>query len=113
MPTRTIPFILLLLAFSGCYPLSVSRTKWRIKTDKDMEAGKETFMSQESQHAQSAPNVIFIVCDDLGKYEVSAYGVDHISTPNIDRIGYEGVTFEQGGFTHTPLTTSLEKKTLP
>jgi hypothetical protein len=27
---------------------------------------------------------------------VSAYGADHISTPNIDQIGAEGVIFEEG-----------------
>ncbi|UKN00658.1 sulfatase-like hydrolase/transferase [Paracrocinitomix mangrovi] len=33
------------------------------------------------------------MADDLGKYEVSAYGAEHISTPNIDQIGEEGVLF--------------------
>jgi len=61
-----------------------------------MEAGKTAYLSSLESPTSDAPNVIMIVCDDLGKYEVSAYGVDHISTPNIDRIGKEGVVFEQG-----------------
>lgn len=96
MTARVLPIIIILLAFTGCYPLSVSRTKWRIKTDKDMEAGKEAFMANGEARSPDAPNVIFIVCDDLGKYEVSAYGVDHISTPNIDRLGASGVVFDHG-----------------
>ena len=60
-----------------------------------MMAGKLTYLEEEVPPSD-APNVIFIVCDDLGKYEVSAYGVDHIQTPSIDRIGAEGVVFQHG-----------------
>jgi len=37
-----------------------------------------------------------VLVDDLGKYEVSAYGAQHVSTPNIDRIGQEGIIFTEG-----------------
>jgi arylsulfatase A-like enzyme len=39
---------------------------------------------------------VILLVDDLGKYEVSAYGAEHIFTPNIDRLGQEGVIFEEG-----------------
>lgn len=39
------------------------------------------------------PNVIVIIADDLGYADISAFGVKRISTPNIDRIGNEGVKF--------------------
>lgn len=39
------------------------------------------------------PNVIVILADDLGYADISAYGVKRIATPNIDRIGAEGVKF--------------------
>lgn len=39
------------------------------------------------------PNVIVILADDLGYADISSYGVKRIATPNIDRIGAEGVTF--------------------
>ena len=39
------------------------------------------------------PNVIVIMADDLGWADISAYGVKRISTPNIDRIGDQGVKF--------------------
>ena len=42
------------------------------------------------------PNVIILLADDLGKYEVSAYGATHISTPHIDQLGQEGVIFTEG-----------------
>lgn len=42
------------------------------------------------------PNVIVIIADDLGYADISAYGIKRISTPNIDRIGNEGVKFTNG-----------------
>ena len=79
----------------GCYPLTTTRTKWRIKWDKDLLAGKETYTQATENPATDAPNIIVIVADDLGRYEVSAYdGVDHIQTPEIDKLGAEGVVFE-------------------
>ncbi|WP_352423262.1 sulfatase [Proteiniphilum sp.] len=39
------------------------------------------------------PNVIFILADDLGLVQTSAYGSGYYSTPNIDRLAGEGVRF--------------------
>lgn len=41
----------------------------------------------------NSPNIIIIMADDLGKSEVSAYGNSQVSTPHIDQIGKDGVTF--------------------
>jgi hypothetical protein len=74
----------------GC---SVTSMKWRIKWDKDKKEGKEVFFAAKAsgEHSQKPPNIIILLADDLGRYEVSAYdGVDHISTPNIDKIGADG-----------------------
>jgi len=40
------------------------------------------------------PNVLVILADDLGRGEYSAFGTKDIRTPNIDRLGREGMTFE-------------------
>ncbi len=95
-PTFFIPLAFLIFIY-GCYPVSVTRMKWRIKWDKETKKGKEAFFAehQSKNRDQKAPNIVILLADDLGKYEVSAYGEDHVLTPNIDRIGEEGVIFEE------------------
>ena len=90
-----IPIIVLLLI--GCYPISVHHSKWKIRWDKDKKEGKEQFFSQKLKSTKTKPpNIVILVCDDLGKYEVSAYGAEHIHTPHIDSLGKEGVIFQEG-----------------
>jgi arylsulfatase A-like enzyme len=40
------------------------------------------------------PNILVILCDDLGRGDYGAFGTRDIRTPNIDRIFREGMTFE-------------------
>ncbi|PRX53803.1 sulfatase [Flagellimonas meridianipacifica] len=39
------------------------------------------------------PNIIMIVADDLGWYDLGCYGNDFIETPNLDRLAFEGILF--------------------
>lgn len=39
------------------------------------------------------PNIILIVADDLGTYDLSCYGNEIIQTPNIDALAFEGIRF--------------------
>ena len=41
------------------------------------------------------PNIVFILADDLGYGDLSCYGQERLSTPNIDRIAKEGMRFTQ------------------
>ncbi|MEM7785496.1 MAG: arylsulfatase [Planctomycetota bacterium] len=45
---------------------------------------------------QEKPNIIVIMADDLGFGDVSCYGADSFSTPNIDRLASEGIRFTSG-----------------
>ena len=48
-----------------------------------------------AQAAERKPNIIHIVSDELGYYELSCLGNPHLRTPNIDRLATEGVRFTQ------------------
>ena len=43
----------------------------------------------------SRPNILFIMCDDMGYGDLACYGQPFISTPNIDRMAREGMRFTQ------------------
>ena len=45
--------------------------------------------------AQSKPNIIYIMCDDMGYGDLACYGQQYISTPNIDRLAAQGMRFTQ------------------
>ncbi len=86
----------LLILCSSCYPLATGSVKWRITWNKKLQKGKKQFLKQPvSKSKTDQPNIVVLLVDDLGKYEVSAYGAEHISTPNMDQLGKEGVVFEE------------------
>jgi len=79
-------------------------------------------------HSGGRPNILFIMGDDIGWFNISAYnmGVMGYRTPNIDRIGREGATFTdwygqqsctagRAAFItgQTPIRTGLTKVGLP
>ena len=48
------------------------------------------------QKSQQKPNILFILADDLGYHDLSCMGSEFYETPNIDRIGVEGMIFTRG-----------------
>lgn len=45
--------------------------------------------------AETKPNIVFILADDLGYGDLSCYGQEKFATPNIDRLASEGIKFTQ------------------
>lgn len=41
------------------------------------------------------PNVIYLLCDDMGYSDLEAYGQQMISTPNLNRLAQNGMSFTQ------------------
>ncbi len=51
--------------------------------------------------AADRPNIIYIMCDDLGYGDLGCYGQEVIKTPNIDRMAAEGLRFTDHYSGHT------------
>ncbi len=48
-----------------------------------------------AQQPASKPNIIFILADDLGYGDLGCYGQKQIRTPNLDKMGADGMRFTQ------------------
>ncbi|UMB62046.1 arylsulfatase [Lutibacter sp. A80] len=48
-----------------------------------------------AQESSKKPNIIYILADDLGYGDLSVYGQEKLSTPNIDALASEGLLFTQ------------------
>ena len=55
--------------------------------------------------ADTRPNIIFILADDLGYADLSCFGRRDYTTPNIDRIAHEGVRFLQS-YANSPVCSA-------
>ncbi|MEW4923861.1 sulfatase [Algibacter sp. 2305UL17-15] len=44
----------------------------------------------------SKPNIVLIVADDMGWFDLGCYGNDFIETPNLDKLASEGILFTDG-----------------
>ncbi|KAG4069324.1 hypothetical protein HA402_012177 [Bradysia odoriphaga] len=47
------------------------------------------------QKTTTTPNIVFILADDLGYGDLSAYGQQHFTTPHIDQLAKQGMRFTQ------------------
>ena len=52
-------------------------------------------LSANGQKKDSKPNIIFILCDDMGYADLGCYGQPFIRTPHIDAMASEGMRFTQ------------------
>ena len=55
------------------------------------------------------PNIIYLMCDDLGQEWISSYGADEIKTPNIDKLAETGLQFN-GIYSMPALSASETQK---
>lgn len=68
-----------------------------VPVDTVLQQGKSGYLSHPPTGTTlTGKNVILIVADDLGKFDLSVYGNPYIRTPNIDRLAHEGVLFNSG-----------------
>lgn len=62
-------------------------------TDTDSRAGTSCVQASE-QSGEAPPNIVLIVADDMGFSDIGCFGSE-IATPNIDKIGEQGVVMTQ------------------
>lgn len=60
----------------------------------------------KDQEQKVRPNIIIIYADDLGYGDVSCYGANSISTPNVDLLAYKGLRFTNAYCTSATSTPS-------
>ena len=68
------------------------------------------FAAPQRLNAETRPNVLVIMADDLGFGDLSCYGADSFKTPHIDKLAAGGVRFTNGycsASTCTPTRYSL------
>ncbi|MCQ2322643.1 MAG: sulfatase-like hydrolase/transferase, partial [Bacteroidales bacterium] len=52
-------------------------------------------MAASCSQKSPKPNVVFILCDDMGYGDLGCYGQKYIQTPNIDSMARHGLRFTQ------------------
>ena len=66
------------------------------------------FGSQAASGANSQPNIVLIMADDMGYTDIGCYGSE-IETPVLDRLAGHGLRFTQSvSYTHLTLPTNRE-----
>ena len=60
-----------------------------------LSASSIALSTSAKEKTAQRPNIIYIMCDDMGYGDLGCYGQPYISTPNIDRMAREGIRFTQ------------------
>lgn len=69
------------------------------------------FPSSSCAAEQRRPNILFILCDDLGAHDPHCFGSTYHETPNIDRLAARGVKFTQA-YAASPLCSPTRSSIL-
>ena len=56
-------------------------------------AGAAALAGQVARAAARKPNIVWILVDDAGTFDIGCYGQREILTPNVDRLAAEGMQF--------------------
>ncbi|MBL4836901.1 MAG: sulfatase-like hydrolase/transferase [Kordiimonadaceae bacterium] len=73
--------------------LAPEPTRYGLKAEQFAGNREDTSTSLEHTPNANAPNIVFILADDLGYGDVEAFGETPIRTPNLNRLAAEGVRF--------------------
>jgi len=95
--TRYRPGILVtaFLVLGACSRIGIDRGPFPITFDEELIAAKQQLLDKlpHMQRGDSLPNIVLILVDDLGKFDISTYGPEGVPTPGLDRLAEQGVRF--------------------
>lgn len=79
----------------ACSAIEVDRDSFHIVVQEELLSSKDIYLDQVpvAGSSDSLPNIVIILVDDLGKFDISAYGPEGVSTPAIDRLAAGGIRF--------------------
>ena len=97
-----LSLLVAILAMILLWPLTSD--DFEIKWDKTATANKKDYLNsiKKSDSIENLPNILVILVDDLGVYDISFNGNTKVGTPNIDGIAQAGVTFDRA-YTASPV----------
>ena len=79
----------------SCNGVRIDRGPFPIEPDVELMAGKMAYLDglEKIPAGDSVPNVVLILVDDLGKYDISVYADSGVHTPVLEQLAMNGVTF--------------------
>jgi arylsulfatase A-like enzyme len=98
MPGKILITILIILTGLITFLLWPLKSKdFTINWDDAALKEKREFLQsiQKASPTDTLPNIVLILVDDLGLYDMSFYGGDKVETPHMDGIGRSGAAFNQ------------------
>jgi arylsulfatase A-like enzyme len=91
---KTLLFFFIFLSACGL-TRSLSDEESRLTVSQDLIEQKAAYLRQEAARRTDAPDIIWIVADDLGIADTDLYGSGAVHTPHLNRLADQGVRFEQ------------------
>ena len=79
---------------TGC-KVQVHKGPFAIEPDRELITGKDRFLDSVpvAGAGEQLPNMILILVDDLGKYDISTYDPEGVPTPALDKLADSGIKF--------------------